>query len=53
MYVGEYKNEEKTGKGKIYKTEYLEYIEKPDRLIFEGEFVNGKRHGKGKEYSII
>ena len=21
-----------------------------DRLIFEGEYVNGKRNGKGKEY---
>ena len=21
-----------------------------DQLIYEGEFLNGKRHGKGKEY---
>ena len=37
---GSYKN----GKGK----EYDEY----GRLIYEGEYLNGKRHGKGKEYKL-
>ena len=27
-----------------------EYSGETDRLIFEGEYLNGKRHGKGKEY---
>ena len=22
-----------------------------DRIIYEGEFLNGKKHGKGKEYN--
>ena len=34
---------EKTGEGK-------EYILNTDKLIFEGEYINGKRNGKGKEY---
>ena len=40
---GEYKIDEKNGKGK----EYDLYI---NNLIFEGEYLNGKRNGKGKEY---
>ena len=35
----------KNGKGSI--KEYNKY----DELIFEGEYLNGKRNGKGKEYS--
>ena len=34
---------EKNGKGK-------EYSGFDDSLLFEGEYLNGKRHGKGKEY---
>ena len=28
-----------------------EYLIKNNRLIFEGEYLNGKRNGKGKEYN--
>ena len=41
IFVGEYLNGKRHGKGKEY------YIEK---IKFEGEYLNGKRHGKGKEY---
>ena len=34
---------ESNGKGK-------EYYENNNELIFEGEYLNKKRHGKGKEY---
>ena len=40
---GKYKIVEKNGKGK----EFMLYTNK---LIFEGEYLNGKRSGKGKEY---
>ena len=33
------------GTGKV-----KEYFEPLDRLMFEGEYLNGKRNGKGKEY---
>ena len=33
------------GNGKV--KEYDEF----DKLVFEGEYLNGKRHGKGKEYN--
>ena len=33
------------GKGKKYNWN--------GKLIFEGEFLNGKRHGKGKEYDEL
>jgi len=35
---------EKNGKGK-------EYILGTNRLVFEGEYLNGRRNGKGKEYN--
>ena len=35
---------ETTKKGK-------EYYGEDDYLIFEGEYLNGKRNGKGKEYN--
>ena len=38
-----YKVIDKNGKGKEYKAN-------PFKLIFEGEYKNGKRNGKGKEY---
>ena len=40
---GKYKKGEKNGKGCIF-------ILNTDILIFEGEFLNGKRNGEGKEY---
>ena len=40
---GKYKIGGKKGYGK-------EYIVNTNRLIFEGEYLNGKRNGKGKEY---
>ena len=33
------------GKGKEY--------DKYGQLLYEGEYLNGKRHGKGKEYLFI
>jgi len=39
---GKYKIAQKTGKG-------VEYILNTNKLIFEGEYLNGKRNGKGKE----
>ena len=38
----------KEGKGLI-----KEYDDLYDRLIFEGEYLNGKRNGKGKEYNPL
>ena len=32
------------------KTKGKEYLALYDRLIYEGEFLNGERNGKGKEY---
>ena len=32
------------------KTKGKKYDRYIDELIFEGEYLNGKRHGKGKEY---
>ena len=40
---GIYKIGEKNGKVK-------EYLKESNKLIFEGECLNGKRNGKGKEY---
>jgi len=41
-----------TGKYIIYESNKIgkEYNGYDDRLIFEGEYLNGKRNGKGKEY---
>ena len=39
-YNGDYKNGEKTGKGKF----------ECDGSIYEGDFVDGKFHGHGKYY---
>ena len=39
----------KDGKGLV--KEYNEHNN--NRLIFEGEYLNGKRNGKGKEYDIF
>ena len=41
--TGKYKVDGKNGIGKEYKLDTNE-------LIFEGEYLNGKRNGKGKEY---
>ena len=40
---GRYKIVENNGKGR-------EYILNSNKLIFEGEYLNWKRNGKGKEY---
>ena len=29
------------------------YIREGEYLIYEGEYLNGLRHGKGKEYSFF
>ena len=41
-----------SGKYIIYEANRIgkEYNGKDDRLIFEGEYLNGERNGKGKEY---
>ena len=38
----------KNGKGKI-----KEYNENNGKLEFEGEYLNGERNGKGKEYNLL
>ena len=43
---GKYKIVEKNGKGR-------EYILNGDKLIFEGEFLNGKRNGKRKNIIMM
>ena len=49
IFEGEFLNgKEWNGKGKEY--EYYKYNNGKYNLIYEGEFKNGKRHGKGKEY---
>ena len=42
-----------TGKYIIYESKGIgkEYIGNDNRLIFEGEYLNGQRNGKGKEYN--
>ena len=45
IYEGEYKNGEKSGKGK----EYYDM----DKLLFEGEYLNRLKNGKGKAYSPL
>jgi antitoxin component YwqK of YwqJK toxin-antitoxin module len=40
---GKYKIAQRTGKG-------VEFILNTNKLIFEGEYLNGKRNEKGKEY---
>ena len=41
-----------SGKYIIYETKgKVKEYDPDDILIFEGEYLNGKRHGKGKEYS--
>ena len=42
-YSGKYIIFENNRKGK-------EYNSYNDKLLFEGEYLNGKRHGKGREY---
>ena len=45
VFKGEYLNEERNGKGNEY--------DKGEALIFDGEYINGKRwKGKGKEYFL-
>ena len=44
--------EKRNGKGKEFSLEITDHILNPYRSIkiFEGEYLNGKRHGVGKEY---
>ena len=43
FFSGKYRVGEKNGKNYIF-------FGVNDEIIFEGEYVNGKRNGKGKEY---
>ncbi len=45
LYIGEYMNGERNGKGKEF--------DGKGNLIYFGKFKNGKRHGKGREFSDI
>ena len=45
MYSGKYIIYEENGRGKEYNYDY-------DILLYEGEFLNGKRNGIGKEYAL-
>ncbi|WP_139365140.1 MORN repeat-containing protein [Litchfieldia alkalitelluris] len=38
------------GNMKIYRKGNVEYNLKTKKKVYEGEFLNGKRHGKGKEF---
>ena len=62
MFEGEYKNDLKwDGKGYdssdnlVYELNngkgMVKEYDKSGKLIFDGEYLNGKRHGKGKEYN--
>ena len=42
IYDGEYKNDERNGKGKEYYK---------GKIIYDGEYENNERNGKGKEYN--
>ena len=46
IFVGEFVDGEKNGKGK----EYFDYY---NGLLFEGEYKNGKKNGKGKDVSLV
>ena len=45
LFTGKYIIYESNGIGKEYKA-------KDDKLIYEGEYLNGERKGKGKEYDF-
>ena len=51
-FEGEYLNDKIwNGKGKEFIVKKLKYYNDEYRtLIYEGEYLNGKRNGKGKEY---
>ena len=43
IFIGEYSNYKRNGKGK-------EYFSGTNLLLYEGEYLDGKKNGKGKEY---
>ena len=47
-YIGEFKNNSITGKGKLYT--YNEYYPDDSRLVYDGEFLNGMYNGEGDIY---
>lgn len=48
-YIGEFKNNSITGKGKLYK--YYEFDPDDDSyLVYDGEFLNGMYNGEGRLY---
>lgn len=47
-YIGEFKNNSITGKGKLYK--YYEFDPDGSRLVYDGEFLNGMYNGEGRLY---
>eukprot|EP01083_Nonionella_stella_P197844 727002_1 len=59
-YIGNWKNGQESGKGKIYRKDGKngkwsgkgKIYHEDDKLSYDGEFVNGDRHGKGTEYYI-
>jgi len=61
LFVGEYLNGERYGKGREYSyfndeenlinvEQYLKNKLNDYGILFEGEYLNGERNGKGKEY---
>ena len=50
VYIGDYKNGERHGKGTIYKTEEIDG-QQITYASYRGEFKNGKRHGEGMTYT--
>ena len=48
--IGELFKVEKNGKGQEYIKHYNSFGNEESYLIYEGKYLNGKRHGKGKEY---
>ena len=58
-YIGKYQNLKRNGEGELYKLIELQDEENISNskydyiLIYEGEFLNGLFHGKGKEYIYL
>ena len=50
VYIGDYKNGKRHGKGTIYKTEEIDG-QQITYASYRGEFKNGKRHGEGMTYT--
>ena len=53
-YVGEFKNNSITGKGKLYTSnEFLQNDSRIAHLVYDGEFINGMYNGEGNLYDTF